>query len=327
MDLKTYFSYVGAATLLTLGYRLVRHVYTYALRPSSLQRYRPQQPGSVNNEDLSWALITGASDGIGRGFAEELCSRGFNVILHGRNATKLASVKAALNSEFPASKVMIVTFDVTSSPGVTAASIDKFINSQLKNLRINILINNVGGMSLNFLGGRPLYRPLQDYSFDAVESVIDINVRFMVHLTRALLPTLEHDAPSLVINVSSAAAAGLACLIPYSGSKGFVESFTRGLKCEMTLLGADVDVMGIVVGNVQSGGNAIERNFFTPSSRAMAKAALDRVGCGKAIITAYWPHRLQTLSFDILPENTMRGFLNDTMRDLRKSEAANQKQE
>ena len=58
-----------------------------------------------------WALITGASDGIGFGLAEELCLRGFNVILHSRNRDKLELKKRELEAQFPKSQIAIAVGD------------------------------------------------------------------------------------------------------------------------------------------------------------------------------------------------------------------------
>lgn len=53
-----------------------------------------------------------------------------------------------------------------------------------------------------------------------------------------------------------------------------------------------VEVMGIQVGSVQTAGDDVEEGFFIPSSRNMAKAALERVGCGRVMLCAFWPHAL-----------------------------------
>jgi hypothetical protein len=64
------------------------------LFPSKLPRYL-HAPG------FSWALVTGSTSGVGLALASELCSRGFNVILHGRNQAKLEDVRSKLLIEFP----------------------------------------------------------------------------------------------------------------------------------------------------------------------------------------------------------------------------------
>lgn len=89
----SFFYYTGLLTSLYLLSKLTNHIYIYHLRPSSLDRclhrHRRTTSGkeSESRSSSSWALIT--ADGIGLAFAQELCARGFNVFLHGRNRDKL----------------------------------------------------------------------------------------------------------------------------------------------------------------------------------------------------------------------------------------------
>jgi short subunit dehydrogenase-like uncharacterized protein len=83
----------------------------YFLYPSALHRYLCDRDGRK-----TWAQVTGASDGIGEGFVNELCSHGFNVVLHGRNAEKLTRVQEALRAEYPKSEVHIAIADTGSLP-------------------------------------------------------------------------------------------------------------------------------------------------------------------------------------------------------------------
>lgn len=78
----------------------------YFLYPSPLHRYLGNQQGKS-----SWALVTGASDGIGEGFAHELCSHGFNVIIMGAmskrsHASKTLSVQSIRRARFALSSQM-----------------------------------------------------------------------------------------------------------------------------------------------------------------------------------------------------------------------------
>ena len=89
----------------------------------------------------SWALITGATDGIGKGFAQVLAKQGFNIILSARNESKLQTVQKELEEINPKIKIMILKADYTNS--IEADFFDK-LHDKIKNLDISILVNNVG---------------------------------------------------------------------------------------------------------------------------------------------------------------------------------------
>lgn len=169
--------------------------------------------------------------------------------------------------------------------------------------RLKVLINNVGGQ-----GGltRKTYQTLEESTGEEVDIIINLNARFTTQLTRVLLPYLTHNTPSLIMNISSNATIGLPYLSVYGGSKGYIDSFTRALSAEMSAEGKDVEVMGIQVGSVQSSGNDVAGGFFIPTSRRMAKAALERVGCGRMMVSAFWPHALQVGLAEMLPEGWLR---------------------
>ena len=84
---------LGIITILYLAIRFFRFIHLYA-RPSSLKRYL--------HGPNAWALVTGASDGIGRAFAQEL---------HGRNHIKLESIKAQLQNQFPIVEFRVLVAD------------------------------------------------------------------------------------------------------------------------------------------------------------------------------------------------------------------------
>lgn len=253
----------------------------YFLYPSALHRYLRDRDGRK-----TWALVTGASDGIGEGFVNELCSHGFNVVLHGRNAEKLTRVQEALRAEYPKSEVRIAIADTAS---FTASTIDDIVAS-LQDIDLTILINNVGGTGALDVD----FNTLETHTTTEVDALISINIRFTTQLTRALLPTLRRHEPSLIMNVGSISETGLPWLSVYS--------FSKALRVELMAYNHKVEVLGIQVGSVQSQQNQADTSFFVPSSRVMARSALARIGCGRANVTGYFPHALQALSFSVLPE-------------------------
>lgn len=298
--------YVGAAAIGSLALQLTRHAYCY-LRPSSL--YRHKHPGQE-----SWALVTGATDGIGFGFAQELCSQGFNVFLHGRNRDKLLRRQEELRAQYPNAKTRIIVYDVKN----VSSDIDRFVD-EIGDAHLTVLINNVGGDGLGFPA-------LDEMDYEGIHKIITLNVNFMVQITRVLLPVLKRNGPSLVINVSSAASYGMPYLTVYSGSKGFVDTFSYALQAEMTATKANTEVLALRVGNVQSQGNITETDFFTPTSRVMARAGLARVGCGRTLVWGYWPHALYTSLLDIFPRSFMVPMIVNALDAKRSYAAAKQKQ-
>jgi len=290
-SLQTPLAIIGLLITFYLLTRLTLHAHTY-LRSSSLPHY-------LDPSNPSWALVTGATDGIGLGFAQELCQRGFNVILHGRNPQKLQKVQTQLARDYPQAKTRIVVFDASQPTEALEEQLRKCVGD----LNLRVLVNNVGGQ-----GGltRKTYQTLVETTGEEVDKVMNLNARFMTQLTRILLPTLTRNAPSLILNISSIAALGLPYLAVYGGSKGYLDSFTRALSAEMSVEGKQVEVMGIRVGSVQSTGNDVEQGFFIPSSRRMAKAALERVGCGRVMLCAFWPHALQVGVAEMLPERWLQ---------------------
>ena len=285
-------SLTGGGLALYALYNLLNFTVLHLVRPSALPRYF-HAPGG--RSAAPWALVTGASDGIGKGFAEELCCRGFNVILHGRDEEKLNGVKAALAARWPDRRVRIIVIDAHHVSNDIAI---EGLAMALREVYITVLINNVGGAG----PVRPAWRELHRRTGKEVDAFIDVNLRFSTHITRALLPILLRNTPSLVLNVGS-----IAGDIPtpyatvYSGAKAYNMAWSRSLKAEMVAEGKDVEVLGILVGATQSGHEKRETSFFVPSSRRLACASLDKVGCGKPIVTAFLPHALQKTFVDFMP--------------------------
>ncbi|OQD82384.1 hypothetical protein PENANT_c022G09815 [Penicillium antarcticum] len=294
LDFGTYttpLALFGLAALTKTTYTYTRQASNY-LRPSTLRtRYNP------TSTTPNWALVTGATDGIGFGFAQELCARGFNVILHGRNRQKLNARKDELAAEYPDAKLGIIARDAMRL-GRDIDSVDGEVRGIIASTenggKLTVLVNNVGGET------KPSTL-LKEYSYEDVEATIARNATFAIQITRVLAAQLEESAPALVLNVSSVAAFGLPYISAYCATKGFVDSFTMSLGAEFRAEGREVEVMALRVAEVRTAGYDVKSNLFVPEARGLAGAGLDRVGCGQQFVWAYFWHWLQGLSFDILP--------------------------
>ena len=240
--------------------------------------------------------MTGASDGIGKGFAEELCQRGFNIVLHGRNEKKLERVRAEFSQQWPQRGTRILVLDAVESAG-DLPRIKAAVDS-LKNLNLRILVNNVGGAA----SVKPLVLPFQQSPEEATSIQLDLNVRFQTELTRLLLPQLIANQPASILNVGSASADLPCCYLSVaSGVKAYQKAWSRSLSLEMKAEGADVEVLYFQLGMVSSGSSPRPTSLLVPSSRRVAAACLDKVGCGRDIVYGYWPHEVQFALVGLLP--------------------------
>ncbi|KAH9899044.1 short chain dehydrogenase/reductase [Xylariomycetidae sp. FL2044] len=281
------------------------------LRPSRFSRYAHTGP----NEEAPWALVTGATSGIGLQLAPELAKHGFNVVVHGRSPEKLARVISNLQQTFPQRSFRTLVADANRVACMscldarahgdngkehdTALDFEE-IEKQLRDLHLTVVINNAGGEL-----SRPTFQSLRDSSVTRVTSTISLNALFPLHLGRVLLPRLIQNAPALLVNVSSMADAGFPLIAAYSASKQMLMMLTRGLRHELALEGRadDVEILGVRVARTTAVSHeASPPSFFTPSAQVMAGAILAKAGHGHKLVVAYWTHALQEFILDSLPE-------------------------
>ncbi|KAJ6545215.1 hypothetical protein B0H19DRAFT_1266681 [Mycena capillaripes] len=290
--LATVLTAFGSLIATYYAYQLLCFLYLYFLHRSTISRYLASESSALGNH--SWALITGASGGIGLGFAQELASRGFNIILHGRSPTKLAAVETALKAQFPHISIRLFVIDVYPC---SAPTIDELVRGLANDgLRVRVLVNNVGGGAII----KPTFRSLTRLSAVDVHKFLDLNIGFPTMLTRALLPVMQE--PALVLNVGSSVASVPAPWITvYGASKAFNMAWSRSLGVELRAEGKSVEVMALVVGEVQSSGHPVPEGPLVCSSRTLARSALDRVGCGRHIVAPWWRHAVIMALIDCLP--------------------------
>ena len=292
-------------------FRLTNFIYLHFLRSSSLSRYKSDSPAA-------WALVTGSSDGIGKGFAEELCHQGFNVIIHGRNEKKLNAVKADLLQRWPQCEVRIMIFDA-SRESDDLAKLDAAVQQQLQGLNLTVLVNNVGGGA----GTEPILLAYQDNPPERIRTFLDLNSRFTSEITQRVLPHMvaRKKSPSLIINIGSVASdVPSPYLSVYAGAKAYIKAWSRSLALEMKAQGTEVEVLHIMVGMVDSGGTPRATSFIVPSSRRMAQGALDKVGCGLDVVFGYWPHELQYHLINDIPATLGDKLMMDMILKMKKEE-------
>jgi len=301
---------IGALVTANAAYKILSFIGLYT-RPSQLARYRHSTDGNP-----PWALVTGATSGIGKCLAHELAGAGFDVILHGRSETKLAAARAELAAAFPGRAFRSLLADAGRTDPDFAALV-----APLADLNITVLINNAGGGPSD-----PTYSTLDAQPAPSLLATVSLNALFPALLTAALLPRLEAARPALVVNISSLSDNGLPFLASYSGAKSFLMTMSACLGRELAIDGRGVDVLGVRVGSVTGvSHNDAPPSFFEPAAPTMARAILARVGCGRQVVVGYIGHALQQAGVELVPAWRREKIFADVMVKLRDEERRKRK--
>lgn len=178
------------------------------------------------------ALITGATSGIGEATAYEFAKQGINLVLCGRRLTRLKTIQEALSR---LTNVHILNFDVSDKDATKSA-----IESLPKDFKqIDILINNAG----NAHG----LDPIETGSLDDWDAMMDINVKGLLYVSKAIIPQMTARKSGQIINIGSSAGKEV---YPkgnvYCASKHAVLAITEGMRI-------DLNPYGIKVGAVNPG--------------------------------------------------------------------------
>ena len=172
------------------------------------------------------ALITGATSGIGRATAHEFAKHGINLILCGRRQERLDTIQKALRKQ---TNVHTLNFDLRDKKGTFDA-----IESLPQDFKaIDILINNAG----NAHG----LDPIQTGNLDDWDAMIDINVKGLLYVSRAIIPQMTQRKSGHIINIGSSAGKEV---YPkgnvYCGSKHAVLAITEGMRIDLNPFGIKV---------------------------------------------------------------------------------------
>jgi len=178
------------------------------------------------------ALITGATSGIGKATAEIFAKQGFNLVLCGRRQDRLDDLKKQLEGSV---EIHTLNFDVRDRDAVFAAveSLPKAFT------KIDVLVNNAG----NAHG----LDPIDKGSIDDWEAMLDINVKGLLYMSKAILPQMVERKAGHIINIGSTAGKEV---YPngnvYCASKHAVDAINQGMRI-------DLNAYGIRVGAVNPG--------------------------------------------------------------------------
>jgi short-subunit dehydrogenase len=169
---------------------------------------------------MEYALITGASKGIGKAIATDLAARGFNVLLVARSEELLQQEANRITASYPV-KADWLSLDLSTPE----AAQNVYDWCRAKGYTVQALVNNAGyGLS----------GPFEKYSVSEHVNMMTLNMTTLVAMTRLFLPDLRAQPQSYILNIASSAAyQAVPGLSTYAATKAFVLFFSRGLRQEL----------------------------------------------------------------------------------------------
>ncbi len=252
-----------------------------------------------------WALVTGASSGIGAEFARQLAARGMHLILTARRADLMEQLAEELRSKH-ATRCEIIACDLTR-PGTVP---DLLGEIQRRGIDVQLLVNNAGFGVVGEVDEAPIERLLE---------LIQLNIAAMVELTYRVLPGMLARQNGAIINLSSLSAfQPVAYMGVYAASKAFVLHFTEALAIEVR--NRKVALLAVCPGVTRTpffdiaGAPGWLQKHTSQSPEDVVKTALNALARGKMVIVPGWRNWLLTLLVRIAPR---RRVVKESMRFFR----------
>lgn len=279
--------------LLTGVYKLTTFTLSFGSLIADLFILPPTNFAKYGAKKGNWAVVTGASDGIGKEYAFQLAGKGLNVVLVSRTLSKLETIATEIERKHGV-QTKVVAFD---------ASVDKQENYQaiqeaITGLPVTVLINNVGQ-------SHSIPVPFLETTEKELTDIITINNLVTLKITQTVAPVIvktvaeqKKKVRGLILSMGSFG--GLLptpYLATYSGSKAFLQQWSSALAGELKPQGVDVQL--VVSYLVTSAMSKIRRTSATiPNPKQFVRATLKTAGkrCGAqerfATSTPYWSHAL-----------------------------------
>ena len=241
----------------------------------------------------SWALVTGATAGIGESFTRLLAANNYNIVLVARDAQRMQERAQQLESQFNISTHMIQA-DLATDIGCG------LVESYIKNNQIDVLINNAGfGLNKAFTLSE----------VDAEQQMLDVLVRTPMRLMHSVLPGMKERNKGVVINVSSVA--GYIAGGSYSASKSYITVISESINTE--LAATNVKVSALCPGftrtefhkRARMSMKGLPSFMWLNSDKLVEKAWVDALK-GRAVSIPGWQYQLLVFIIHTVPRSLVR---------------------
>jgi uncharacterized protein len=242
---------------------------------------------------MTYALITGASSGIGLELAKIMAEKRHNLILVARREAELIALKQQLENQY---NVKIEVFALDLSQPQSAKTLYDFCQRQ--QLAVDCLINNAGYGD---------YGKFDPNKTEIYQNMLRLNIMSLTELTSLFVKDMKAYGNGHILNVGSVAAfLPMPYLAVYAASKAYVMQFTEALSYELrgsgvtaTLLSPGVTETGFVSrANMGSAANA--KNGLM-DAKTVAQAGYNAMMAGKLNVTPGWKNKLMTFGSKTLP--------------------------
>ncbi|XP_071316763.1 hydroxysteroid (20-beta) dehydrogenase 2 [Trachinotus anak] len=242
-----------------------------------------------------WAVVTGATSGIGKAYASELAQRGLDVVLVSRSDDKLQMVAKEIEDHY-GRKTRTIQADFTDGHSIYPA-----IAKELQGLEIGILVNNVG---MTYSDHFAYFMEIPDAE-QKITQVINCNMLSVPQMTRLVLPGMIERGTGLIINISSGVGTRPQPLLSlYSATKIFVTYISRCLHAEYKSKGITVQCVAPFMVSTNMTNN-MKVNCFVKNASQFAHEALNTVG-HSSYTSGCLSHALQNVALAILMPDWLR---------------------
>jgi short-subunit dehydrogenase len=240
-----------------------------------------------------WALVTGATAGIGESFTRLLASQGFNLALVARDEARLHERAAALREKYGI-QTFVLKADLSTNEGCLA------VEEYIKEFEIEVLINNAG-FGIKY--------PFTVSELSAEQELLDVLVRTPMRLMHVILPGMKSRNSGTIINVSSVAsfiAGGT-----YSAAKSYLTVLTEAVNTE--LKGSNIKVSALCPGFTRTEFHQRGRmkmsglpNFMWLDADRLVAQAWKDAQAGKPVSIPGWQYKLLVAIVSIAPRKFVR---------------------
>ena len=241
----------------------------------------------------SWALVTGATSGIGESFTRLLAENNYNIVLVARDLPRMQERARELETRFKVS-THVIQADLATDDG--CAIVEKYITSN----QIDVLINNAGfGLNKAFTMSELV----------AEQQMMDVLVRTPMRLMHSALPGMKERDKGIVINVSSVA--GYIAGGSYSAAKSYLTVISESLNTE--LAATNVKVSALCPGFTRTEFHQRARmsmkglpNFMWINSDDLVAQSWSDALKGKAVSIPGWQYQLLVFIIQSVPRSIVR---------------------